>query len=130
MGCPPETQKLRLLAERTATLDLLVLFGSRARSDEHAGSDFDLAYLARTDFDALAFLGQAVRALGTERVDLVDLERADGLIRYRVARDGQVIFERGAGTFRAFQLRAAEFWCDTERVLRIAYRSAIERMSA
>ena len=40
-----------------------------------------------------ALLGVLVEAVGSDRVDLVDLRRAGGLLRFRVARDGQVVYE-------------------------------------
>ncbi|MCW4354222.1 nucleotidyltransferase domain-containing protein [Hoyosella sp. YIM 151337] len=73
---------VELAAERLAhigrshpSVDLLMLYGSRARGDAHAGSDWDLGYLARTTVDHLGMLSEATCALGTDNVDLVDLRR-------------------------------------------------------
>jgi hypothetical protein len=50
--------------------------------------DRDFGYLADERFDPLDLLPPLVTALGTDRIDLVDLRRAGALLRLRVARDG------------------------------------------
>ena len=57
-------------------LRLLVLHGSRARGQAHAGSDWDFAYLADPGFDADELLMRLVEGIGADRVDLADLGRA------------------------------------------------------
>jgi predicted nucleotidyltransferase len=63
-------------------LRLLVMHGSRARGDAHAGSDWDFAYLAGEGFDELGLRAALTRTLGTDAVDVVDLERAGAVLRY------------------------------------------------
>lgn len=106
-------------------LGLLVLFGSRARGEARADSDWDLGYLGDERFDPLEFLLPLVATLGTERVDLVDLGKAGALLRFRAARDGRPIFEEHPGRFVEFQLQAASFWCDVEPVLCRAYANLL-----
>lgn len=108
-------------ARNAPALELLLLFGSRARSDAHAGSDWDLGYLASGTLDSAALLGQVVEAVGTDRVDLVDLRRAGGLLRFRAAQDGHVLYEAKPGLADQFRLDAARFWCDAEPILRRGY---------
>lgn len=60
-------------------------------------------------------------ALGTDRIDLVNLDRASGLLRYRVARDGQVLAERTPGAAGNFRLQAIDFWCDAGPLLEREY---------
>ena len=102
-------------------VDLLVLFGSRARGQEGGTSDWDFGYLAGEEFDADDLLPGLVRALGDDRIDLVDLRRAGALVRFRAARDGIVIYQSQPERFERFQLEAASFWCDIEPVLHRAY---------
>src|SRR5439155_3221473 len=102
-------------------LDLLVLFGSRARADEHAASDWDLGYAASTAFDPDRFLAAIVDDIGTDRIDVVDLTRATALLRFRAARDGRPLFAATAGAFDRFWFDAVSFWCDMEPVLRAGY---------
>lgn len=116
---------LAQLAAEAPGLELLVLHGSRARGDARSGSDWDLAYLATSAFDPDAFLADLVLALGTDRVDLARLRGAGGLFRYRVARDGEPVYEARQGVFADFWTRAVTFWCDAEPVLRPAYDAVL-----
>ena len=112
---------LTRVARGTSGLELLLLFGSRARDDSHARSDWDLAYLGGSSFDSTELLARAMEMLGTDRVDLVDLRRASGLLRYRAARDGQLLFEARPGLDDAFRFEATQFWCDVAPVLQRGY---------
>jgi len=109
---PTALARIEQAIAATDGLRVLFLFGSRARGDVHPASDWDLAYLADDSLDVAGLLGTLILALDTDRVDLVDLQRASGLLRYRVARDGQVVVERPAGAADRFRLEAADFWCD------------------
>lgn len=119
---------LQAVARAHEGLALLVLHGSRARGDAHAGSDWDFAYLAKPDFDAALLAADLVVALGTDHVDLANLASAGGLIRYRVARDGIVIFESEPEQFSRFWFNAVSFWCDAEPVLRAGYKSILDEL--
>lgn len=98
-------------------VQVLVLYGSRARGDAGSGSDWDLGYLGDPDLDQADLLLAVIEALHTDAVDLADLSRAGGLLRFRVARDGQTLFERTPGLMDRFRLEAADFWCDAAPVL-------------
>lgn len=122
---------MRQTAENHAGLDLLVLFGlfgSRSRGDDTASSDWDFGYLGGVPFEADRLLAGLVKVLGTERVDLVNLERASGLLRFRAARDGRPMFEAEPGTFARFWFETVSFWCDAEPVLRAGYEDVLERL--
>lgn len=115
------------LASRHPELALLVLFGSRARGDVTERSDWDLGYVASAGFDRDGFYTALVGALGTERIDLVDLDRAGGLVRFRAARDGMPIHE-AAGAFARFWLAAVSFWCDMGPIFRAGYDDVLAEL--
>ena len=115
-------------ARATPGLDLLMLFGSRARGDIHPGSDWDLGYLATNAPDVDAWLGTFVELAGSDRVDLVDLASASGLLRYRVARDGRLVYEARPGLGERFCLDAAQFWCDAAPVLQRGYAQVLAEL--
>lgn len=108
-------------------LRALLLFGSRARGDAAPTADWDLGYIADASFDPDALLPILVRALGTDRIDLVDLDAASGLLRFRAARDGVAVLG-DQDAIERFRIDAASFWCDTEPVLRAAYDAVLERL--
>jgi predicted nucleotidyltransferase len=118
-GGVPGAAAVARASARHPGLALVVLFGSRARGDSGERSDWDVGYIGRIDADQ--FLLDLVTALGAERIDVVDLERAAGLLRYRAARDGVPVFEATAGAFARFWLEAVSFWCDAYPVLRAGY---------
>lgn len=128
---PTSTEALTILRQKAAEaegLQLLVLHGSRARGDGREDSDWDLAYLGSPDFDPDDFLARLVVALGTDRVDLARLDGAGGLFRYRVAADGQVIYESESGLFERFWMAAVTFWCEAEPILKKAYQVRLTRL--
>lgn len=107
--------------ERYPGARLGVLFGSRARSDATARSDWDIGYLADDRLDRDHLMTDLVRVLDTEHVDVVDLDRAGGLVRFRAARDGVVVFEAMPDAFARFWVEAVRFWCDAGPLIRAGY---------
>jgi predicted nucleotidyltransferase len=118
------------LAREAPGLRLLLLYGSRARGDDHPASDWDLGYLAAPGFDADDFLARLVLGLETERIDLVDLARAGALLRFRAAGDGKVLFEREKGAFERFWFEAVSFWCDVQPIVEREYGAILTRLRA
>jgi predicted nucleotidyltransferase len=115
------------IARREPGLELLALFGSRARGDSRDDSDVDLAYSGDRDLDALGFRARMQSAVGGLRVDLVDLDSASGVLRFHAARDGRVLFESRPGRFDEFWWQTVQFWCDAEPVLREAWGRILDR---
>lgn len=109
-------------------LELLLMHGSRARGDAHPQSDWDFAYLADPSLDELALRSLLVKMLGSDAVDVADLSRAGGLLRYRAAKEGELVLERSPGAHETFALSAISFWLDAEPVLRAGYESVLERL--
>ncbi len=121
-------EPLRNAARRASGLELLVLFGSRARGDAHTGSDWDFGYLATPAADITALLSTLVELTGSDRVDLVDLARAGGVLRFRAARDGRVLYEGTPGRGDAFRLEATHFWCDMAPIFGPGHADVLARL--
>ena len=105
-----------------------MLYGSRARGSHTARSDWDFGYIATSPFDPEVLLARLLAALETDRIDLADLDRANGLLRFRTARDGIVVFEPQAGIADRFRLAAAQFWCDVAPLLERGYDDVLARL--
>ena len=120
---------LAQVAQATPGVELLLLFGSRARDASHSQSDWDLGYLAAAHLDPAALRARVVDALGTDRIDLVDLARASGLLRYRAARDGQLLFEGRSGLAEQFRFDAVRFWCEAAPVLQRGYEDVLAKLT-
>lgn len=102
--------RLRRVLEEGPALRLAVLFGSAARGALRADSDVDVAIvpvdpeLALSDELAL----QARLSKAAERdVDLVRLDRASSLLRWRVAREGVGLWADPPFELPRFRARAA-----------------------
>lgn len=117
------------LLERHPGLVLLVLLGSRARGTEHAGSDWDLGFLADGPLDPLDLHADVVAVLGTDAVDLVPLASASAVLRRDAAGHGRVLVEGRRGAFADFQVEAVSFWCDVEPVVREAHADVLRSVA-
>ena len=117
--------RIASMAAHRPGLELLLLHGSRARGESHPRSDWDLAYLSDGNFDPATFRADLVLSLGTDQIDLVNLERASGLLRYRAARDGVVLYQASPLAFERFWRAAVTFWCDAEPLLRRGYEATL-----
>lgn len=107
-----------LLDERFRPL-AIVLFGSRSRGREHAGSDHDLAILTgRPHPDALAVAGAKVDLediLGGD-VDLVLLDVASPVLAMEVLRGHRVLRVRDREALECFAVRTLGAYFDLKRV--------------
>jgi predicted nucleotidyltransferase len=121
----PDFQQIADLARTASGLRMLILFGSQARGEAHPGSDWDFGYLAAREFDPMAFLARLVLLLGTDRIDVVDLDRTNGLLRYRAAAEGKSLFEAREGTFERFSIETISYWCDMGPIIRAGYEEIL-----
>lgn len=124
----PPFDRLAATARSVAGVDLLIVFGSRARGDARPDSDWDIGYLANETADVPGLLARLVEALDNDRVDLVDLRSAGGLLRYRAAREGRLAYEAAADLFDRYRLDAARFWCDNAPLFERGYDGVLESL--
>jgi predicted nucleotidyltransferase len=121
-GRPPLPPDLRARLGRLEELfrrhgvRLAYLFGSAARGE--AADDVDLALLVRQG-SAHDLWPEVADALGTDRLDLVDLATASPTLRFRVVRDGRLLFAEDARTENEFEMAAIREYRDTAHRRRI-----------
>lgn len=128
MRLPQDSARLsaiRAFTKDLGGLELLVLFGSRGRRDGQSHSDWDFAYLGAGTLDVERLRAELSLILETDNVDLVDLSRSGGLLRYRVAKDGIAIFESGKDVFASFFYDAVSFYFDAQPVLEASYDTVL-----
>lgn len=121
-------QAVAAAARATVGLDLLILYGSRARGDAGQLADWDFGYLAEEATDVPGLLAALVEVLGDDNVDLVDLDRTTGLLRFRSSCDGVLVHEAKSGLFDRYRLDAARFWCENAPVFEQGYEEALEAL--
>ncbi len=112
--------KINKDALATMGVEMVIVFGSRARGSGRPDSDLDVGvlFLPGTPLDHRS-LDQVRPALGgDDHLDLVCLNRAGTLLLKEVALDGVPQFEIEPGTFERFRLRAFKRYMDTEKFRR------------
>jgi len=95
---------------REFSLELLLLFGSRAEGTAHSKSDFDVAYLSgkRLDLKEESGLALALSSIfKSDNIDLVSLAKASPLLYFAIFRNCQVLYEHKPLMFD--RLRAYSF---------------------
>ncbi|MBN8563526.1 MULTISPECIES: type VII toxin-antitoxin system MntA family adenylyltransferase antitoxin [unclassified Leptolyngbya] len=116
---PPQTLEELIefvpqILEQVPYLKLLVLFGSRARGDHDANSDWDFAFLCDEElrkqyekggFDFLRIWGvlQQIYKLGDDQIDAIEMKECSDLLAHNIAKDGQILYELEPGEFERFQ---------------------------
>src|SRR3990167_7587269 len=60
----------------------------------HKRSDIDLAFLYKKPVNILSLTNRVIRLLHMDSVDVVDLRHASPLLRYSVAKNGRLLYER------------------------------------
>lgn len=106
-------QKASIIA-KFYKLKLLVYFGSYGTKYYGPNSDIDIAYLSEeplTPQDKMELLKDLIIAHQKSEIDLVDLQTAEPILRFEVAKDGRVLFEKESGVFQHYALfYIKNFW--------------------
>lgn len=92
---------------RCYNLKLLVYFGSYLTEWYRKDSDIDVAFLADqplTIGEKMELQKELIIAHRKSEIDLVDLQIAETVLRYAVATDGKILFEREEGMFERYAL--------------------------
>ncbi len=110
-------------------IELFMLFGSRSRGDASESSDWDFGYIAKETLASLELYADLTLLLKTDHVDLVNLSKASGLLRYRVSRDGKALYQKQKGEYEKFWLQAVNFWCDAGPIIRAEYEALLRRIA-
>jgi predicted nucleotidyltransferase len=109
-------------------VELVVLFGSRARGDASSGSDADLAVLG--DGVDLFELASALERAVSVPIDVIDLGAASYPLLLSVLRDGVCALERSPGAYARFvSASLADLETDLPN-LRLMQRAFVERVAS
>jgi len=92
-------------------LELLILFGSYGSKNFNEDSDLDLAVkvkdIEQLKKNQLDILNQISALFNQIPVDLILLNHADPLIKFKIASEGKMLYQKEKGLFEKFQVRAA-----------------------
>jgi uncharacterized protein YutE (UPF0331/DUF86 family)/predicted nucleotidyltransferase len=106
---------------------LAVLFGSSARGRERRGSDLDVGVVGEPEDGENMLQVRLARATGRS-VDLVALDTAPPLLRFEIARDGQLLLERTPHLWSDFKAKAMVDWWDWAPIARRFQAAAAARL--
>jgi hypothetical protein len=105
---------------------LAYLFGSLSRSQR--GNDVDLA-IFRQDKPVFLLRDAIVDCLGTERVDLVDLQRAPPVLRFQIIQTGLPLYVSDQSAQEKFELATLHLYRDTRFLRRQQHEYVKERFA-
>lgn len=96
------------------------LFGSRATGGATSESDIDFAFLSSKDFsweEYYSLRGRLSGVLGTDRFNLLWLNKADPIITFEVIAMGRPLYFKDPETLNDFELRAKKRYYDYKNYL-------------
>lgn len=102
-------EKLKDICEKYK-IHLMILFGSYGTERFNNKSDIDIAIigenpqLLKTRY--LEMLEELSGYFDYREIDLILLNHADSLLKFNIATDGKLIYEKEKGLFQIFQVRA------------------------
>ncbi|MBE9063445.1 DUF433 domain-containing protein [cf. Phormidesmis sp. LEGE 11477] len=102
------------IVEKAPYIQLLVLFGSRARGAASRNSDWDFAFLCdeeqRRQYESggLSFLRirgilQSIYHLKDEQIDVIEMKDCSDLLAHYIAKEGKILYEQSPGIFDTFK---------------------------
>jgi predicted nucleotidyltransferase len=121
-GVIPDARRSALGARFSAFPEVVAvyLFGSAARGTRGKRSDVDIAVLTREmgisrrrSRSLVEYVQAACDILGTDRVDVVLLDRAPVALRHEVFREGKPLLVRDPAALSRFRLESSREYLDT-----------------
>ena len=99
-------------------IELLILFGSRAKNDYHNNSDWDFAYKRKAElsYDEIThFKSKLSTIISSQNIDIVDIERTyDPLLLREIFLGGICLYETKKDLFDELQNKAWSAYLDFE----------------
>lgn len=128
------SSELRTAFEQYPGAMLAYLFGSHARQQASALSDVDIAVLLANQPDdeacfacRMEITGQVMDILRVNDVDVAVLNRAPLALRYRVVRDGRLLFCRDDDVRIEFVVRTVMAYLDFKPVVELFEKATLAR---
>jgi predicted nucleotidyltransferase len=119
------------ILEKNDNIMFALLFGSFATSKADKDSDIDIAiYLKDEEISLNNYLDLKVDLMDNlkREVDLVVLNSAGTLVKYRVCQEGKVIFEREEGIVTLFKVKTIFEYNDMKKYLDYSYNAMISSL--
>lgn len=129
-------EKIKVLFYPRKEIILTYLYGSLAKGVAHPQSDIDIAILLSENISEEAYpygyraeiLSDLMKALQTNRIDLVTLNEAPPFLRFQVIRYGVLIFSRSEAKRIDFQVKTITKYNDVKRLLYVQHQYLSQRL--
>ena len=130
------------ILEQAPYIQLIVLFGSRARGDARYDSDWDFAFLCdeaqRKQYESNGFgflrvwsiLQETFRLRG-DQIDAIEMKSCSDLLAHYIAKDGIVLYEDSSKRFekfRAEKLKTPEALSEDNKRMREDLRQSLQAL--
>lgn len=113
MSTDGKLEKLIETAEQDSAILAVLLFGSRARGEEHEASDTDVCLVLKSGpYDELHLSKKKHQYLSKFDLDVQVFQQLPLYMRHRVLRDGRVLFVRDEELLYETAFRAAQQYED------------------
>lgn len=112
-----ENKKLIEEIAKKYSLDLLLLFGSRASGKTYKGSDFDLAYLSKANLtleEEAELILALILLFKSEDIDLINLKKASPLLFYAIFKNCRLLYEKRPLIFASLRAYAFKKYIETK----------------
>ena len=116
------------ILKKHPALRLFIVFGSQGLKQAAPTSDWDLAFIADPGLDLGALYTDLILLLGTDGIDVVNLETANALHRFIAAQSSVPIFEKSSGEHEKFWFEAVNFWCDSGPLIKKEYHALLNTL--
>lgn len=123
-------ERLRQTVASLPEVRLAVLFGSTARGKAGPRSDVDIGVLLDSDTpESRSRVEYEIgRAVSGREVDVVFLKKASPLLRFEIAKDGVLLFQREDHLWTSFKEKAMVDWWDWAPYSRMFAEAAVRRL--
>jgi predicted nucleotidyltransferase len=122
-------ERLKRQASAWSEVKLVVLFGSQARGEARDGSDADVGVLLDPYSPELRFRVEAeLGRVAGRPVDVVLLDNAPPLLRFEVAQEGVLLFQRHDHLWTDFKAHAMVDWWDWAPTHRMIAAGVVRRL--
>jgi len=128
-------QSIQQIVQGRPEIQLVCLFGSRARNQAHWQSDYDIAVLLEPMPEnapryKLDLLNELIRVLRRDAVDLVIINQASPLLKMTIYRDGQILYAASPAVWPQFAVQTLHEYEDTKKLRAILNHYFIKRLKA
>lgn len=129
-------EQLKTVLSQRTEIAVAYLYGSHAKGVTHRFSDVDVAVLLDEHVPPgdypygyrAELTADLIKALRTDRVDLVIANEAPPFLRFQIVRYGRVVFSRFEEHRIAFQIKTFKDYNDVKRILDVQNAYLSERL--